>query len=204
MANDTARTIDRNRAIFTNLLRQLPTADREAHLTRIADFYQERIDDLLLAIDGAPPSARSKPRPSRPVEMAPLPAPALTAPAASIPVVEPPPVEHVHAPDCEHVREAVERADSATVPAAIRAVLATENTGLLTRQIVEGVNVLRPGTDENQVSGALHVMRKRGELAREGFHKNYRYRLTGAGSLTSLGAGVLSVANGNDAGGARH
>lgn len=212
MANDIARTLDRNRAIFTNLLRQLPTADREAHLTRIADFYQERIDDVLAILDGAPPvSARPKPpRPSKPVEIPPSPGPALVAPLAPVvplaivpSVVEPKLAEHVHAPDCEHVRAAITSVD-ATVPGAIRAVLATENAGLLPRQIIEGVRVLRPETPEESVHGALHVMRKRGELAREGFHKNYRYRLTGEGSLSSLGSGVLSVQSVNDAGGATH
>jgi len=62
MANDLARTIDRNRSIFTNLLRQLPTTDREAHLARLADFYQERIDDVLANLDGAPPSVRTRAR----------------------------------------------------------------------------------------------------------------------------------------------
>lgn len=165
-------------------------------------------DGATTILDGGPPvSVRPKaPRPSKPVEIPPTPGPSLVAPLAPVvplPVVEPKPAEHVHAPDCEHVKAAITSVD-ATVPGAIRAVLATENAGLLPRQIIEGVRVLRPETPEESVHGALHVMRKRGELAREGFHKNYRYRLTGEGSLTSLGAGVLSVANGNDAGGATH
>ena len=192
MANDLARTIDRNRSIFTNLLKQLPSTDRDLHLTKLADAYQERIDDVLAILDGAPPSGRaSRPRISR-VPEAPVPGP--VSPASG---------EHVHTPTCEHVQAAVvERADNATVPGAIRAVLATESTGLLPRQIIDGVRVLRPDTDEASVHGALFQMRKRGEVAREGFHKNYRYRLTGGqGSLSSLGSGVVRVAND---GGATH
>jgi hypothetical protein len=210
MANDIARTLDRNRAILTNLLRQLPTADRDLHLTRLADFYQERIDDVLGALDNAPPSVRPRGRPpivrlAEPPAPTYVPTPPVIAPAPVVALpIAPPVVEHEHTPACEHVRAAVEHADSATVPGAIRAVLATENAGLLPRQIIEGVRILRPETPEESVHGALHQMRKRGELAREGFHRNFRYRLTGQGSLTSLGAGVLSVANGNDAGGATH
>jgi len=196
MATDLIRNIDRSRAIFTNLLKHLSSTDRDLHLARLADAYQERIDDVLLAIDGAPPSGRqSRPRISRVPEAPPAPAPVEPTPADA-------PTAHVHTPACDHVREAVASVD-ATVPGAIRAVLATETVGLLPRQIIEGVRVLRPETDETSVHGALFQMRKRGELAREGFHKNYRYRLTGQGALSGLGSGVVQMVA-NDAGGPTH
>ncbi len=182
MSNDTSKQVERSRAIFTNLLRALPPVEREKHLTKHAEDLQRSIDGVLLDIDANPPPASGRPR-SRP--MVPV--------QESLSIAERVPGD-VHA--------AVERADSATVSGAIRAVLASEKGGLLTRQIVEGVNVLRPDTDATLVSGALHQMRKRGELAREGFHKNYRYRLTDSGSLSNLGSGAERVAN--DAGGARH
>lgn len=209
MANDIARTIDRNRAIFTNLLRQLPSADREAYLSRLADFYQERVDDILAQLDGAPVSVRPRQRPTPPVAVRPaesvapvqavaeVPAAPAPAPAPIVEVAEP---VHVHTPDCDHVQAAV-HSDGTTVPSVIRAVLATERAGLAPRQIKDGVRLLRPETDDQDVDRALWQMHKRKEIAREGVHKNYRYRLTGA--LTSLSAGVLSVANGN-AGGATH
>lgn len=196
MATDTdiARTVERSRAVFTNLLKQLPATDRDLHLVRLGTFYQERIDDVLSAIDALPPptSVRSSKR-----QRASRPAPEPSAGALANPDSPP----HVHDATCEHVHKAVERADSSTVPGAVRAVLATERGGLYPRQIIEGVRILRPDTDEPSVHGALHAMRKRGEIAREGFHKNYRYMLT---PVSSLGTGIVRVANGNDSGGATH
>lgn len=177
MANDTATSVTRNRAIFDNLLRQLPPAERDRCLAQHADDLQRSVDAVLALLSGVPTSVRARPRfaAAPPPVNAPVP---IESPPTSGPIPVAPAEPHNHNGQCQHVQQAVASVEVGTVPAAVRAVLATESTGLLTRQIVEGVNVLRPGTDENQVSGALHVMRKRGELAREGFHKNYRYRLT--------------------------
>ena len=179
MANDIATSVARNRAIFDNLLRQLPPAERDRCLAQHADDLQRSIDGVLAVLSATPISVRP-----RRAALATLPVNAPPAPVEPPPTSGPIPVPvapvepHNHNGQCEHVQQAVERAaDAGSVPSAIRAVLASERDGLLTRQIVEGVNVLRPQTDENQVSGALHSMRKRGEIAREGFHKNYRYRL---------------------------
>jgi hypothetical protein len=69
------------------------------------------------------------------------------------------------------------RSAEGTVPGIIRSVLAQSRNGLLTREIISEVKAVRPNAVDGQISQALHFMRKRGELAREGFHKNYRYVL---------------------------
>lgn len=188
MANDAGTSVARNRAIFDNLLRQLPPAERDRCLGQHVDDLQRSIDGVLAVLSGAPPSVR----PRRAAAPLPVNAPASDAPPTSGPIPVAPAEPHNHNGQCQHVQRAVERAEVGTVPSAVRAVLATESTGLLTRQIVDGVNVLRPGTDESQVSGALHVMRKRGELAREGFHKNYRYRLVHLSPNAALMASVTA------------
>jgi hypothetical protein len=74
----------------------------------------------------------------------------------------------------------------------LRAVLTGEADGLSTRAIVAGVLLLRPSTSDASVHGALHQMRKRGELSRAGFHKNYKYVLvtsSDAPSASSAGDG---------------
>ncbi len=80
--------------------------------------------------------------------------------------------------------------DASTVPGAVRAVLTGEADGLSTRAIVAGVLLLRPSTSDASVHGALHQMRKRGELSRAGFHKNYKYVLvTSADAATAANSG---------------
>jgi len=195
MANDLARTIDRSRSIFTNLLRQLPPVDRDRHLTKHADDIQSSIDDVLADLDGAPPvSLRSRAR-GRPPGVSNTPMPQVPANDAGV-ATEP----HVHDAACEHLHEAVAKAEGATVPSAVRAVLASETIGLPPKQVIAGVKLLRPETDDESVHGALHQMWRRGELAREGVHKNYRYRLV---PLTSLGSGVVHM-EGRGPGGETH
>lgn len=85
--------------------------------------------------------------------------------------------------------------DASTVPGAIRCVLACEKDGLSPRAIVAGVLLLRSGTSDSSVHGALSQMRKRGELSRVGFHKNYRYSLVssfGTNGATSATNTVLT------------
>lgn len=189
MANDIATSVARNRAIFDNLLRQLPPAERDRCLAQHADDMQRAVDGVLAVLSGGPISVRVA-RP-RVVAASPVNVPS-DAPPTSGPIPVAPAEPHNHNGQCQHVQQAVASAEVGTVPSAVRAVLATEQQGLLTRQIVDGVNVLRPGTDESQVSGALHVMRKRGELAREGFHKNYRYRLVHLSPNAALMASVTA------------
>ena len=102
MANDLARTIERNRSIFTNLLKQLPSTDRDLHLPKLADAYQERIDDVLGQLDGAPPSVRT--RRARPGIAA---APKLDTPVASAGPPESTSEPHIHDATCGHLREVV-------------------------------------------------------------------------------------------------
>ena len=64
----------------------------------------------------------------------------------------------MHDATCGHLREAVAKAEGATVPGAVRAVLASEVAGLLPRQVIEGVKLLRPETDDESVHGALHAL----------------------------------------------
>jgi len=190
MATDTAKSVERIRAIYAQLLKQLGPTEREKHLARHAEDIQSAIDRVLATLSGdsQPTSVR---QPRERVSAPPVP-PGL----ASAPVERSAP--------CTRIHEAVEHADSATIPGAIRAVLATEHDGLSTRAVIEGVKILRPDVEAGSVHGALHHMRKRGEIAREGFHKNYKYRLTA--SITGLGSGVVLpfAANDGSRGGASH
>jgi hypothetical protein len=161
MISETASAVERSRTIFATLLLQLPPADREEHLKRHVADLQRRIDGVLEEIKARPPVSVRVRRKTEPMPLA--------------------TIERCHDAACGHVHAAVEPTDRATIPGAIRVVLANEKLGLLTRQIAESVKLLRPELDattiEGQVYGALHSMRKRGEVAREGFHKNYRYRI---------------------------
>ena len=103
---------------------------------------------------------------------------------------------------CARIHEVVKAADNATVPSAVRAVLTSERDGLTTRAVVEGVKILRPETEPAEVSSALHAMRRRGEVAREGFHKNFKYRLVS--SLTGLGSGIVAPHAAANEGGSTH
>lgn len=206
MANDTATNFARARAIFAQLLKQVSPAEREKQLARHVDDLQAAIDRLLVAIDVAagdgatvsqPPVSRRKrgrPRKTR--------TPVL--PLAAVPAA--PVVEHVHAhgadAPCARIHEVVKAADNATVPSAVRAVLTSERDGLTTRAVVEGVKILRPETEPAEVSSALHAMRRRGEVAREGFHKNFKYRLVS--SLTGLGSGIVAPHAAANEGGSTH
>jgi len=144
---DITKQIERSRSILTNLLKHVQPEARETHLAKLASAYQETIDDVLTTIDTSPPvSLRLPKKPS---------ATALKRP-------EP----HVHSPTCEHIQAAVSDASHASVPGAIRAVLASERDGLIVRSVVAGVALLRPGTSDALVHGSLHAMRKRGELIR--------------------------------------
>lgn len=67
--------------------------------------------------------------------------------------------------------------DPATIPGAIRLVLAGASVDLSMRDLSDGVRRLRPDTTDPSISAALHPMIKRREIARSGFHKNYRYQL---------------------------
>jgi hypothetical protein len=68
--------------------------------------------------------------------------------------------------------------DIGTTPGTIRRVLAQFRDGLLTREIIEQVTAIHPRVNKGSISSALFFMCKRREIAREGFHKNYRYVLT--------------------------
>lgn len=68
--------------------------------------------------------------------------------------------------------------DPKTIAGAIRCALVDAPDGLLVGDLVEAVNKLRGGeTDQPSVSSALSAMVKRREIAREGFHRHYRYKL---------------------------
>ena len=86
------------------------------------------------------------------------------------------------------------RSAEGTIPGMIRSILAQSRNGLLTREIISEVKAIRPSAADQNISQALHFMRKRGELAREGFHKNYRYVLanTKTEMLNGLNGGFTS------------
>jgi hypothetical protein len=197
------KAVVRSRAIFDNLLRVLGPAER-ARLLAVHDVELQRAIDGVLDAVRAPKgaehvsdhSAQAATECVQPVapEVQERPAYVPTSLSASPPkspvsLADVRPFNH-NAPSyfCQ------DAADGGSVPSAIRAVLAAERWGLLTKQIVEGVNLLRPNTTEGLVSGALHAMCKRGELAREGFHKNYRYRLVPNVALARVGAPYGGVA----------
>jgi len=157
MASDTARNVTRLSSAFTAILRSLPPSEREKLLEKHVEHLQRLLDDALESVESMGPiSVGRRPRVSNPPRGSAIPG---------------------SGTEMRSIREAVEHSDSSTVPGAIRAVLATETIGLLPRAIIEGVQTLRPGTIDTSVTSALHTMHKRGELAREGFHKNYRYIL---------------------------
>jgi len=151
------KQIDRSRSILVNLLRQVAPDAREVHYTRLADAYQEVIDAVLAAIDAAPPVSMRLPkaRVSKPAETE----------------------AHVHSATCEHMHDAVAGAEAATVPGAIRCVLANERDGLSPRAVIAGVILLRPGTSDALVHGSLHQMKKRGEVVRIGANGKIGYAL---------------------------
>ena len=67
--------------------------------------------------------------------------------------------------------------DPETLPGAIRGILAQHKDGLLTREIHAEVLKVRPKTAMVHVSATLVQMVKRGEVARNGFHRNFKYTL---------------------------
>ena len=68
--------------------------------------------------------------------------------------------------------------DPRTIAGAVRSALADAPDGLLLGELVEAVRKLRSeDTDQPSISSALSAMVKRREIAREGFHRHYRYRL---------------------------
>jgi hypothetical protein len=89
------------------------------------------------------------------------------------------------------------RSADGTIPGIIRSVLAQNRNGLVTREIIVEVKVIRPNTTDVAISSALHFMRKRGELARDGYHKNYRYVLTHT-RPEMINGGGYSETNKND------
>jgi len=161
---DHAKQIERSRSILTNLLRQVTPEARDTHLSRLADAYQGVIDGVLATIDTSPPVSVRLPK-------------ARVAKLTD--------ASHVHSATCEHVHEAVTGAEAATVPGAIRCVLASERDGLSPRAIIAGVILLRPGTSDALVHGSLHQMKKRGELIRIGANGKIGYALNPTfGNLT--------------------
>jgi hypothetical protein len=67
--------------------------------------------------------------------------------------------------------------DPKTIPGAIRMVLARHPDGLRARELMAEVKKVRPETEDPSVSAALHPMVRRHEIARDGFHKSYKYSL---------------------------
>lgn len=68
-------------------------------------------------------------------------------------------------------------ADPSSIPGAVRIVLGQHEKGLDMAALVDAVNEVRPKTAQPLISSAVHHMRKRGEIAREGFGRNFSYRL---------------------------
>ncbi|MBK7397123.1 MAG: hypothetical protein IPJ34_12675 [Myxococcales bacterium] len=165
----------RARAVFDGLLNNLRPEDQAEHVAQHLKDLEDAIDRVLVAIE-------MDPRPTSPLRSGEI--KQVTTPSGE-PV--PPPASRPKSKRFKQVgifdaqdagiEEAVARADVATVPGAIRSILERDAAGLLPRQIVAAVLLVRPATDEAAVHGALHQMRKRGEIAREGIHRNYRYRL---------------------------
>jgi hypothetical protein len=180
-----ARTVERNRALLANLIKQMPSAERDRFLERHAVYMQGQIDlalGMLAVLGTEPPASRPGRKPKSYV-------------SAAAPDVQ---VVRESALPCAHEHEPV---DASSVPAAVRAVLANERTGLLVPAIVAGVQLLRPNTMDASVHGAVFHMRKRGELVREGYHKNYRYALV---SCAALRVPSAANTNGEPTGGQTH
>ena len=152
------KQIDRSRSILANLLRQVAPDARETHYARLANAYQEVIDAVLAAIDAAPPVS-------------------MRLPKARVSKLSADAEAHVHSATCEHMHDAVAGAEAATVPGAIRCVLANERDGLSPRAVIAGVILLRPGTSDALVHGSLHQMKKRGEVVRIGANGKIGYAL---------------------------
>lgn len=170
-ASEVQKSVDRARTIFIQLLKQLPPAERDKHLARHLSDIQSATDALLPILTGesAPTSMRGR-QSKGPLE------PVETLQSAL-------PLED----------------DSATVPGSVRAVLANEKDGVSARAIVAGVLLLRPGTSDASVHGALHQMKKRGEIARTGFHKNFKYTLIASfGVAQGSAQGTVRIANDGD------
>lgn len=184
MPLEPTKQIDRSRSILANLLRQVTPDAREAHYARLADAYQEVIDAVLATIDAAPPVSMRLPkaRASKPP----------TEPASN--------GAHVHSATCEHMQEATTGAESATVPGAIRCVLANERDGLSARAIIAGVLLLRPRTADASIYGALHQMKKRSELVRIGANGKLGYALNQTFDKLTLTIAESAPANGASVG----
>lgn len=170
-ASEVQKSVDRARTIFIQLLKQLPPAERDKHLGRHLADIQSATDILLATLTGEAAPASIRGRSSKaPPEPTEGPIPLL-------------PLED----------------DSATVPGSVRAVLANEKDGVSARAIVAGVLLLRPGTSDASVHGALHQMKKRGEIARTGFHKNFKYTLISSFGAAQVAQSIASSVNGGDA-----
>jgi hypothetical protein len=68
--------------------------------------------------------------------------------------------------------------DTKTVPGAVRTVLIGHpDDGLLLGELFKAAKEINPKVTYGLLTGAVHHMIKRGEIARTGFHKHYRYKL---------------------------
>jgi hypothetical protein len=169
----------RARAVFDGLLNNLRPEEQAEHVAQHLKDLEDAIDRVLVAIeqDPAPMALVQSAEARQPMPAGGQSRDQRTPPPGTRP--KPKRVKQVSIFDTHGagIEQAVARADVATVPGAIRSILERDEAGLLPRQIVAAVLLVRPETEEAAVHGALHQMRKRGEIAREGIHRNYRYRL---------------------------
>src|SRR5262249_49789194 len=68
--------------------------------------------------------------------------------------------------------------DPSTIAGAIRVVLFKNSDGLKRPELSREVAILRPGTKPDDLASAIHAMIRRREVSREGYHRNYTYKLT--------------------------
>jgi len=160
------QAVERNLAIFHQLMKGLSIESQILYRWSLASTLQDLIDSMLGNLADLADDEKAAGEQQQTAPVAATQAPAVSA----VPAVP--------------ARAESQARSRITVPDAIRAMLAGNATGLLPREILQRLREDRPDVDEAAVHSALHSMRKRGELAREGFHKNYRYRLIPRTSAT--------------------